>query len=113
MNEPFLKALKVYKDNEEHFDGVIDHAIQYGQFESNNKYIACYYIIKTNRVKKLQKCLDNSYSIYVSLFAGDMKSFFKNTFNKEIKYCLFRRNFGKLKVYNYERMLKLIGVKYE
>jgi len=110
MNEPFLKALKVYKDNEEHFDGVIDHAIQYGRFESNNKYIACYYIIKTNKVKKLQKCLDNSHSIYISLFAGDIKSFAENISNEEIKYCLFRRNFKKLKIYDYKKIIKLIGV---
>jgi hypothetical protein len=44
------------------------------------------------------------------LFAGDIKSFAENISNEEIKYCLFRRNFKKLKIYDYKKIIKLIGV---
>lgn len=112
MNKPYQDALNIYKKKEYHFDSVVDHAIQKGNFVSNKNYLCCYYIVKANKIKikKLQNCIDNPNIIYISLFAGNMNTFIKSILNKNIKYFVFRRR-RKLKYYNFKRMINLLGEK--
>lgn len=51
MNKPYQDALNIYKKKEYHFDSVVDHAIQKGNFVSNKNYLCCYYIVKANKIK--------------------------------------------------------------
>lgn len=105
--KPIVIAEAIYEPDIKEFWRIVDHAFEYGCVESTeNHFVSWYEQLSSNmNDKKFKNCLDNSLTLYISCYAGNILSWLGKFPDEKFEWICFRRYHtdDKLKIYKFKK----------